>query len=148
MVPPQMDQLSSGGDIIWKGTGPGKMMAFPRGEGMVFLSPDEESEERQLGEASRRILDHLERHGASFLSDIRDGTRLSLQALNRGLSELFWAGKITNDLSRPDGTMSKRTNTYLLDKTGWHARVGLRDGISATYRSFLDALAEGTLRDQ
>jgi ATP-dependent Lhr-like helicase len=93
-----LDQITSGGNIVWAGTGPGRMMAFPRGAGRVFLQDVEEAEQSKLGEAARRILEHLEGHGASFLGDIRDGVRLSLQALNRGISELFWKGYITNDL--------------------------------------------------
>ncbi len=106
-----LDRITSGGDIVWAGTGPGKMMAFSRGAGNVFLRRDDDAEESGLGEAARRILEHLERHGASFLADIRDGVRVTLQALNRGLSELFWKGYITNDLFTEIMSLRKPTRT-------------------------------------
>jgi ATP-dependent Lhr-like helicase len=40
----------------------------------------------------------LRTHGASFFSDIREGTRLSLLGMNNGIAELFWNGIITNDV--------------------------------------------------
>jgi len=107
----RLDQITSGGSIVWAGTGPGRMTVFSRGTGALFLQTDEEAEQNNLGEAARRVLNHLERHGASFLGDIRDGVRLSLQALNRGISELFWKGYITNDLFTEIISVRKPTRT-------------------------------------
>jgi ATP-dependent Lhr-like helicase len=45
------------------------------------------------------VLNFLERHGASFLADIRAGTNLSLAALNSAMAELFWNGQTTNDVA-------------------------------------------------
>jgi ATP-dependent Lhr-like helicase len=47
---------------------------------------------------AQRVLAFIRKHGASFFADIRTGTQLSLDALNKGIAELFWAGMITNDL--------------------------------------------------
>jgi ATP-dependent Lhr-like helicase len=82
---------------VWCGSGPGRMKVFPRGEGGIFLNPPTVNNEEEPGEAARRVLDYLRQHGASFLSDIRTGAHLSLQALNAALAELFWSGMITND---------------------------------------------------
>ena len=49
-----------------------------------------------------------------------------------------YAGDITFDASRPDGTPRKLLDVSRLAELGWTARTGLRDGIAAAYRDFLD----------
>ena len=49
-------------------------------------------------EPARRIREFIRSNGASFFSDIREGTRLSLEGMNSGIAELFWSGIITNDV--------------------------------------------------
>ncbi len=93
-----VEELTRRGDVLWAGAGPGKMFAFFREEGSAYLPPLPEPDE--LSESARRILNLLRKEGASFLSDLRAGERLSLSALNAGIAELFWNGWITNDASR------------------------------------------------
>jgi ATP-dependent Lhr-like helicase len=94
---PEAQELSRRGELVWAGAGPGKLLCFFRGEGGAFLeSPQVQAE--QLSEPGRRILTLLQKHGASFLSDLRAGDRLSLPGLNAGIAELFWGGWITNDV--------------------------------------------------
>jgi ATP-dependent Lhr-like helicase len=69
-----------------------------RGNGNAFLDPPSQGAEVLLSIAARRVLEYIRKHGASFLTDIRTGTQLSLDGLNKGFAELFWAGIITNDL--------------------------------------------------
>ncbi len=93
-----LSQLTASGQVVWAGAGPGKMRVVHRGNGSIFLSRPAETEDHQKGEPAGRILGYLRQHGASFLRDIREGTKLSLQATNNGIAELFWSGMITNDL--------------------------------------------------
>jgi ATP-dependent Lhr-like helicase len=67
-----------------------------RGNGAVFPSADQEEQARSP--AAKRISDYLAGRGASFFGDIRTGTGLSLDALNTALAELFWSGRISNDV--------------------------------------------------
>jgi ATP-dependent Lhr-like helicase len=74
-----------------------------RGEGSAFLvekgpHPNPSENEDALSEQANRILKYLKSNGASFFNDIRRGTRLSLEAMNNGIAELFWNGVITNDV--------------------------------------------------
>jgi ATP-dependent Lhr-like helicase len=102
-----MHEMTRRGDLLWAGAGAGKMFFFLRGEGSTFLqSPLVDAEE--LSEGAARILTLLHRHGASFLSDLRAGDRLSLAALQAGIAELFWTGWITGDVFR-ELTSLKRT---------------------------------------
>lgn len=92
----QIAALTSAGTVVWVGAGSGKLQCVFRGEGNVFLP--HEATDMPRSEAARRIERFLEANGASFLSDIRSGTHLSLHALNNGLAELFWNGLVTNDV--------------------------------------------------
>ncbi|WP_170431788.1 GDP-L-fucose synthase [Ruegeria arenilitoris] len=56
-----------------------------------------------------------------------------------------FTGTITQDVSKPDGTMRKLMDVSRLADMGWRARVGLEDGIRETYAWFLDQ-ADADLR--
>ena len=47
-------------------------------------------------------------------------------------------GTLAFDPTRPDGTPRKLLDTSRLTTMGWHPRIGLREGLEATYRWFLD----------
>ena len=57
-----------------------------------------------------------------------------------------FAGEITHDLSKPDGTPIKRLDTSLMDSLGWSSSITLREGIEKTSDDFKERLREGTLR--
>jgi GDP-L-fucose synthase len=47
-------------------------------------------------------------------------------------------GRIVKDETKPDGTPRKLMNVGKLNALGWKARIPLRDGITTTYRWFLE----------
>lgn len=49
-------------------------------------------------------------------------------------------GEIARDLSKPDGTPRKLLDVGKLKAMGWQPRIGLREGVRATYEWFLDAI--------
>ena len=53
-------------------------------------------------------------------------------------SVIGYEGRITQDLSKPDGTPRKLLDVSRLTALGWQARIGLRDGIERTYRWFME----------
>jgi GDP-L-fucose synthase len=57
-----------------------------------------------------------------------------------------YKGRISWDASMPDGTPRKLLDVSRISALGWKARIGLRDGIAATYQSFLAEKKSGTLR--
>jgi ATP-dependent helicase Lhr and Lhr-like helicase len=95
-TPQAIAEASGSGNWVWAGAGQGRMRLFSRGNGAAFLNPDL-TLDPLAGESAHRIYKFLSEFGASFLSDIRSGTNLSLSAVNNGLGELFWTGLITND---------------------------------------------------
>lgn len=46
-------------------------------------------------------------------------------------------GCIVHDLTKPDGTLRKLMSADKLRSMGWRPRIGLREGIAATYSAFL-----------
>lgn len=122
--------VEDGGDevVIW-GTG------TPRRE---FLHVDD------MAEASLFVLDLNHNIYAAnaepMLSHINvgSGTDVSILELAQMAAGVTgYAGRITTDASKPDGTMRKLMNVDRLGRMGWHARIGLRDGIEDTYRWYL-----------
>ena len=47
-------------------------------------------------------------------------------------------GELVFDTSKPDGTPRKRLDVGRLANLGWRAKIGLRDGITDTYRWYLE----------
>lgn len=95
--PVSLRTLASRGEVICTGAGSGRAEWVFRGDG-AFFAVDKDTTLRQLSPTARELYDFLKLNGASFLSDIRDGTSFSLAALNKALAELFWTGLITNDV--------------------------------------------------
>ena len=52
-------------------------------------------------------------------------------------SVVGYAGAISYDASRPDGTPQKLLDVSRLAKLGWHARTSLQDGIRLAYQAYL-----------
>jgi GDP-L-fucose synthase len=52
-----------------------------------------------------------------------------------------YAGAIVHDLSKPDGTPRKLMSADKIRELGWAPRIGLRQGITATYDWFLSNVA-------
>jgi len=79
--------------------------------------------------------------------NVGTGKDISIQELARLVAEVVgYQGEIKNDLSKPDGTPLKRTNTMLLNSTGWSAKIELREGLRRTYDAFLNETATATVR--
>lgn len=54
-----------------------------------------------------------------------------------------FTGEIVHDLGKPDGTPRKLMSADKLRGMGWAPRIGLEEGITETYRWFLDNEANG-----
>jgi GDP-L-fucose synthase len=68
------------------------------------------------------------------------GEDISILELTQLVAEIVgFEGEIVHDLSKPDGTPRKLLSVAKLNGLGWTAKVGLRDGIAATYRWFLES---------
>ena len=54
-----------------------------------------------------------------------------------------FSGEIRRDLAMPDGTPRKLMAGDKLTALGWQPRIGLREGIAATYQAYRETLALG-----
>ena len=57
-----------------------------------------------------------------------------------------YEGEIIFDTSKPDGAPRKQADISKISATGWEPKISLREGISMTYKSFLNESASGSLR--
>jgi GDP-L-fucose synthase len=57
-----------------------------------------------------------------------------------------FAGEITTDPSKPDGTPRKLLDVSRLNETGWKAQIPFADGLAGAYQDFLATLDLGTAR--
>ncbi|RAK09878.1 GDPmannose 4,6-dehydratase/GDP-L-fucose synthase [Salipiger aestuarii] len=114
--------------VIW---GSGKPMR-------EFLHVDD------MAEASLFVMDldkaTYDANTQPMLSHINVGTGSDISILD--LAKLVakvtgYTGKISNDPSKPDGTMKKLMDISRLADMGWRAQVGLEDGVAETYRWFV-----------
>jgi GDP-L-fucose synthase len=79
--------------------------------------------------------------------NIGTGTDVTIRELTELVAEVVgYQGRIVWDSSKPDGTPRKLLDVSKLANLGWRARIDLQTGVRATYRSFLDEKARGTLR--
>jgi GDP-L-fucose synthase len=79
--------------------------------------------------------------------NVGTGTDITIRELTELVAKTVgYTGEIAWDSSKPDGTPRKLLDVSKLAGLGWRARIGLREGVEATYRSFLEEKAAGKLR--
>lgn len=79
--------------------------------------------------------------------NVGSGTDVTIKELTETVAKVTdFKGRIVWDTSKPDGTPRKLMDNSRLAKLGWHARIGLAEGVAQTYASFLAEKAAGTLR--
>ena len=69
--------------------------------------------------------------------NIGSGEEISIQDFASLVAKTVgYDGNITNDLSKPDGTLRKRLDTSKLNALGWRSKKGLEKGLEETYKDF------------
>ena len=101
-----------------------------------------------MAEASLFVLDlpkaEYEANTQPMLSHINvgTGTDISIRDLAGMVAEVTgFAGEIRCDATKPDGTPRKLMDGSRLARLGWRAGIDLRQGLSETYRWYLDNAA-------
>jgi len=80
--------------------------------------------------------------------NVGSGSDISIRALAELVARITgFTGKITQDTSKPDGTMRKLMDVSRLAQMGWQSRIALESGIKGTYEWFL-TLNEDELRQK
>jgi GDP-L-fucose synthase len=80
--------------------------------------------------------------------NVGTGTDVTIRELTEIVAKTTgYQGKITWDASMPDGTPRKLLDVSKMSALGWKAKIALRDGVGATYASFLEEKKSGILRE-
>jgi GDP-L-fucose synthase len=80
--------------------------------------------------------------------NVGTGSDVTIRELTEIVAEVTgYRGRITWDASKPDGTPRKLLDVSRMSALGWKAAIALRDGVKATYASFLEERKSGTLRE-
>jgi len=75
--------------------------------------------------------------------NVGSSEEITILELARMVAEVVgFEGAITHDLSKPDGTPRKLMSSDRLRAMGWAPKIGLREGIAATYAWFLNSQSE------
>lgn len=151
--PRLLDERGAMGEIVWVGCGAlgerdGRIALYRRERaGLLIEAPVRPDD---LGAIQRTMLEHLERHGASFFGALRNaaapaGERETLDAL----WDLAWAGLVTNDTFAPLRALAHRAEKRRRGKASGNAFVAGRwslvahlavPGVDATRRTHARAL--------
>jgi len=93
------------------------------------------------------ILHLLELSDPPDLVNIGSGEEISILELARLVaSTVGYAGRITHDLSKPDGAPRKLSDISRIRQTGWSPQIALSAGLQSAYQDFLKSLSQQTLR--
>jgi GDP-L-fucose synthase len=120
--------------VVW-GTGK-PMREFLYSDDMaracVFLLQSPEERFRELTAA-----------GAFPLVNIGAGKDLSIRELAELVCEVVgFRGQLEFDTTKPDGTPRKLMDSGKLQRLGWRAQIGLREGIGMAYAEYLKTVGE------
>jgi GDP-L-fucose synthase len=89
----------------------------------------------------------LQQDNPPDLINVGSGTDVTIRELTETVAAVVgFKGRIAWDSSKPDGTPRKLMDVSRLAALGWKAKIGLREGVERTYRSFLEEKAAGRLR--
>lgn len=76
---------------------------------------------------------------SNYLFNIGTGTDLTIKKLAEMIQKIVGhTGEIIWDITKPDGTPRKLMDVSKMTNAGWKAKIGLEEGIKATYEWFLE----------
>jgi GDP-L-fucose synthase len=79
----------------------------------------------------------MENYDEEEIINIGTGTDLSIRELAEIIREVAgYNGVIVYDVSKPDGTPVKCLDVSTINRLGWQAKTGLKDGLEKTYHWF------------
>lgn len=87
----------------------------------------------------------IERYDGESHINIGTGADMSIRELAETIRDIVNPeAELTWDITKPDGTPRKLLDVSRLHDLGWSPSIGLRDGLAATYRWYLDQIDAAT----
>jgi len=84
----------------------------------------------------------MEQYDGTDLINIGVGEDVTIRELAETVGRVIgFKGELKFDPSKPDGTPRKLLDVSRLNGIGWKAKIGLEEGIQATYRWYLEHVA-------
>jgi len=84
----------------------------------------------------------LKRYSDPLPLNAGSGSEIAIYDLARLVAQVVgFAGEVTRDASKPDGTPRKLMDSSRLTALGWRPRIDLETGIADAYRDFLESAA-------
>jgi GDP-L-fucose synthase len=100
-----------------------------------------------VDDLARACLFLLENYDEPEPINVGVGEDLSIRELAELVADIVgYEGSLEFDTSKPDGTPRKLLDVSKLHDLGWRAEIDLRDGLTETYASYQQQLADGTVR--
>ncbi len=85
----------------------------------------------------------MKNYSSGEIVNVGTGEEISILELARMVREITGCrAEIVHDPSKPDGTPRKLMDVSRLRGLGWKPEIGLREGIEATYRSYVEGLGD------
>jgi GDP-L-fucose synthase len=76
----------------------------------------------------------MREYDGAEIVNVGTGEDVSIQELAEMIAEIAgYRGRLRFDTTKPDGAPRKLLDVSRLKSMGWNHRIGLRDGIAATY---------------
>jgi len=89
-----------------------------------------------LAEASYFLMSH---YSGDVALNVGTGEDISILDLAKLIKNIVgFEGEIVNDLTKPDGTPRKLLDVSAINEIGWKAKIGLDEGIAATYENLTE----------
>jgi GDP-L-fucose synthase len=100
-----------------------------------------------VDDLARACVHLLESYDEPEPINIGVGEDLPIRELAELVAEIVgYRGELVFDTSKPDGTPRKLLDVSKIHGLGWKAQIGLRDGLTETYRWYREQLAAGQLQ--
>lgn len=108
-----------------------------RSEVIIWGSGKPKREFLHTDDLADAVLFLMEEYDESGLVNIGVGEDIEIGELAALVKDIVgFQGKIVNDLSKPDGTPRKLMDVGKINRLGWKASIGLREGIESVYKEF------------
>ena len=100
-----------------------------------------------VDDLARAILFLLDGYDDAVAINVGTGVDLEIRELANFIAQVTgYSGEINWDTSKPDGTPRKLLDVSRINNLGWKSEITLEHGIANTYKWYLQALENGSLR--